>query len=60
MDAASAKLNEAWQAASQELYQAQQAEQAGNANPGGDAVADGGSNGGEDVTDVEFEEVEEK
>ena len=57
-------LNTAWQAASQEMYQAQQ-----NAQPGADAGANSGnagssgssSNGSaENVTDVEFEEVNDK
>ena len=63
IDGATEKLNGAWQAASQEMYQAQQAGGA-QADPTADAGAtDNGSadNGaGEDVTDVEFEEVEEK
>ena len=52
-------LNAAWTAASEDMYSAQQ--------EGGDATAqaDGGATGGgdtpdEDVTDVEFEEVEDK
>lgn len=50
-------LNNAWQAASQDLYNAQQAE--GGAAPEGDAGAGAGADAGaaEDVTDVEFEEV---
>ncbi|MDE6493272.1 MAG: molecular chaperone DnaK [Bacteroidales bacterium] len=62
IDAASAKLNEAWQAASQEMYQAQQAAAgAQGANPdmgaepgAGAGPQDASSNG---VTDVPFEEV---
>lgn len=58
IDAATTKLNDAWQAASQDIYSAQQQQQ-----PSGDAgqQADGGkphsdtTDGG--VTDVEFEEV---
>ena len=69
IDAASAKLNEAWQAASQEMYQAQQqaagAQGAPNgagfdpnmgANPGAGAGQQGASDNG-NVTDVPFEEV---
>ncbi|MEM9338682.1 MAG: molecular chaperone DnaK [Bacteroidota bacterium] len=62
IDAAMEALNNAWQAASQEIYQAQQ-------QAGGDAAAGGpeggaetggdASGGGDDVSDVEFEEVEE-
>lgn len=65
IDAASAALNTAWQAASQEIYQATQ--QAGNAEADPEATADadgaGASTGAtdtEDVTDVEYEEVDDK
>ncbi len=58
IDSAMEKLNAAWQAASAEMYQATQGEAAaGNGAEGatgGDADA-----GSEDVTDVEFEEVED-
>ena len=71
IDAASAKLNEAWQAASQEMYQAQQqaagAQGAPNgagfdpnmgANPGaGASSAQQGASDNGNVTDVPFEEV---
>ncbi|MDE7356981.1 MAG: molecular chaperone DnaK [Bacteroidales bacterium] len=71
IDAASAKLNEAWQAASQEMYQAQQqaagAQGAPNgagfdpnmgANPGaGAGSAQQGASDNGNVTDVPFEEV---
>jgi len=53
------KLNEVFQAASQEMYNAANAEGAA----GGDAGAAGGDAGGnpeDEVTDVDFEEVEEK
>lgn len=54
-------LNAAWQAASQEMYQATQEAQANGANPEGAADgAAGGNNTAEDVTDVEYEEVEDK
>ncbi len=50
-------LNTAWQAASQEMYQATQEAQGGQ--PGADANA--GAQGGDDeVTDVDFEEVKEE
>ena len=69
IDAASAKLNEAWQAASHEMYLAQQ-QAAGalgapnaagfdpnmGANPGAGAGQQGASDNG-NVTDVPFEEV---
>ena len=60
VDSATEKLNEAWQAASQDIYNAtQQAEgaQGGAEQAQGEAGAENG--GGEDVTDVEFEEVDE-
>lgn len=51
IDAASEELNAAWQAASEEIYKAQQAEQpTGEPGPADDQ-------GGEEVTDVDFEEV---
>ena len=54
IDTAIAELNAAWQAASQEIYQAQQAQgaQQGNSNPG---AQQGGSQ--PQPEDVEFEEV---
>ncbi|HMY84122.1 MAG: molecular chaperone DnaK [Saprospiraceae bacterium] len=60
IDSASAALNNAWQAASQEMYQAGQT----GADPGAGAGTESNhshnnSNGAsEDVTDVEFEEVD--
>lgn len=65
IDAKVQALNDAWQAASQEMYQAQANAQEGaagadpNAQAGG-ATADNGSTSTEDVTDVEFEEVDEQ
>ncbi len=60
LEAATQALNTAWQAASQEMYQAQQEANAG-AGPEADAGGQDNTNTGsdEDVTDVEFEEVEE-
>ena len=55
IDASMAKLNEVFQAASQEMYQAQQ-ESADNA--GAEQGAEGASTD-EEVTDVDFEEVDE-
>ncbi|MCF8243685.1 MAG: molecular chaperone DnaK [Saprospiraceae bacterium] len=58
IETASASLNAAWQAASQDMYQATQEQQAGAADTNGhDAGQEGGSDAKEDVTDVEFEEV---
>ncbi|MEL6968560.1 MAG: molecular chaperone DnaK [Bacteroidota bacterium] len=55
-------LNNAWQAASQEMYQATQEAQANGATAEGDTTGDTAASGNdaEDVTDVEYEEVEDK
>jgi molecular chaperone DnaK len=59
IDAAMEKLNTVFQAASQDIYNAQQAAGAeGNAEAGAPA-GEGASEGGETAEDVEFEEVEE-
>lgn len=55
IDAAMEKLNTAWQAASQHIYQAQ-AESA----TGGQSQNGGSTGTAEDVTDVEYEEVDDK
>jgi molecular chaperone DnaK len=61
IDAASNKLNTAWQAASQDLYQASNEAGADDTAPNaGAAGGNGSSNGAEDVTDVEYEEVDKK
>ncbi|NQZ77762.1 MAG: molecular chaperone DnaK [Ekhidna sp.] len=62
IDTAMEALNNAWTAASQEMYAAQGgAEGAPGADPTGGAGAAGdASNGADDVSDVEFEEVEEE
>ena len=52
-------LNAAWNEASQDIYQAQQGADSG-AGATGDAGAAGADDGAEDVTDVEFEEVDDK
>ncbi len=58
-------LNNAWQAASQDMYQQQDTQQAG-AQPGEDQGADAGGETGQqggnddDVTDVDYEEVDDK
>ncbi len=63
IDAATAELNQVFQAASQEMYNAQAKEQGGT-QPGPDASAQEGGNGQSkdatqdgEVTDVDFEEV---
>jgi molecular chaperone DnaK len=62
LDAITEKLNAAWQAASQEMYKATEGQQT-QADPGSGQAGDNGSasnNNTEDVTDVEFEEVDNK
>ncbi|MGK0364257.1 MAG: molecular chaperone DnaK [Saprospiraceae bacterium] len=63
IDKASATLNEAWQSASQDMY-AESQDGAPGADPGAGTDPNAGGDAGEgakdDVTDVEFEEVEEK
>ncbi|REE05939.1 molecular chaperone DnaK [Marinoscillum furvescens] len=63
IDAAMEGMNKAWEAASQEIYAAQQAaggaEQAQSTDPNGDANASAGGSDS-DVSDVEFEEVDEE
>ncbi len=60
IDSATAELNQVFQAASQDMYNASQAQggdqpqQPGDAQPGGD---DSGSVSDDEVTDVDFEEV---
>jgi molecular chaperone DnaK len=53
MDAASEKLNAAWQAASQDIYNATQGAQPGAGEPTADNAT------GETVSDVEYEEVKD-
>ncbi len=57
IDTAKEKVTTAFQAASQQIYQAQQ--EAGNADAGAGAATDS-DDSKEDVTDVEFEEVDDK
>ena len=61
IDAALEAMNNAWQAASQEMYAAQQEAAGGDAGAAGaDPNAGAAENGSaDDVSDVEFEEVEE-
>ncbi len=58
IDSASKALNDAWTAASAEIYQAQQSASAAQDGPQANAGADASS--AEDVTDVEFEEVNDQ
>ena len=57
IDKAMEQINEAWKNASEEMYKAQQ-EGAADAGAGAQGGAEAG-NGGDDVTDVEFEEVDD-
>src|SRR5210317_835689 len=61
IDAAMEKINEAWKAASEEIYKAQQESRAaGGAEAGTDAGASAEGEGSQDdVQDVDFEEVKE-
>jgi len=61
IDAAMEKINEAWKAASEEIYKAQQESQAtGGAQAGPDAGPSADGEGAQDdVQDVDFEEVKE-
>ncbi len=56
IDPALEKINEAWKVASEEMYKAQ-ADGQGGAQPGPDASTEGQGNEGNDVEDVDFEEV---
>ena len=61
VETASAALNTAWQAASQDMYQGgQEGPTADAGGAGADQGNAGGNTDSEDVQDVEFEEVEEK
>ncbi len=56
LDAETERLNQAWQAASQEIYQAQ----AASATQGESTGSSSSSGSAEEVTDVEYEEVDDK
>ena len=66
IESTSQTLSDAWQAASQDMYAATQGDAAAGGDPGagpeagGDAGTGNGSDTTEDVTDVEFEEVDDK
>ncbi|HMQ06808.1 MAG TPA: molecular chaperone DnaK [Saprospiraceae bacterium] len=60
VDSAMNRLNESWQAASQEIYQAQQTASSDATSSSAGADESAANNGAEDVTDVEFEEVDDK
>lgn len=58
VEAATEALNAAWQEASQDMYNATQQAEGAAAGAGAEG-AGGAESGGDDVTDVEFEEVDE-
>lgn len=57
IDVQTEALNKAWEAASQDLYNAQQPSGGDSGNTTDNASPDNGKSGGENVEDVEFEEV---
>ncbi len=57
IDAAMEKINEAWKAASEEMYKAEQEAQAGGAAGAQQGQAQGNADAGDAVEDVDFEEV---
>jgi molecular chaperone DnaK len=57
IESAMGKLNEAWTAASQDIYNAMNSQQGDAQQPQGDGQPGAGSQNGETVTDAEFEEV---
>ncbi len=59
IDAAQAELQNAWNAASEEMYKASQ-DAGGPAADGGQGAADSNAASADDVTDVEFEEVKDE
>ena len=62
IDKAMESMNTAWQAASQDMYNATQGDAANAGEPGADSEPNpnNGNTESEDVTDVEFEEVDDK
>ena len=60
IEAATTALNNAWQTASQEMYAAGAGQEQPGAEPGADNGQSNESGSAEDVTDVEFEEVDKK
>jgi len=60
IDAAMEKINEAWKVASEEMYKAEQEGQAKGAPTGGDAGEEHAKREGDNVEDVDFEEVKEE
>lgn len=59
IDAAQTELQNTWNAASEEMYQASGDAGAAGQDPGASSGQAGGGSGGDDVTDVEYEEVKD-
>ena len=62
IDTAIEALNKSWEGASQEIYKATQEQQASQADPsssGPDKQKSSGNKKGDDISDVDFEEVKE-
>ncbi|KAF0131323.1 MAG: molecular chaperone DnaK [Bacteroidetes bacterium] len=61
VDSAMNKLNGIWQSASEQMYNSTQSQAGDQQAPGADPSANAGAKGGDDeVTDVDFEEVDDK
>jgi molecular chaperone DnaK len=60
IDSSMEGLNKAWEAASQEIYQAQQGAGGAEGQPGGDAGQQAEGESGDSVDDVEYEEVNDE
>jgi len=60
IDTAMEKINEAWKAASEEMYKAEQEAQQTQGAPAGDAGSTESKDEGDNVEDVDFEEVKEE
>jgi len=62
IDAAVEALNKSWEAASQEIYKATQEQQAAGGAEADSSTKEGGpkNNGGDDISDVDFEEVKDE
>jgi molecular chaperone DnaK len=60
IDAAMEKINEAWKAASEEMYKAEQEKQTTGGAPDGQPESEATTSENDDVQDVDFEEVKEE
>ena len=59
IDSAVEKLNKSWQNASEEMYKATQSQSSENQQNNNDTTKSGSKSEGDDVTDVDFEEVKD-